>query len=141
LEYTMQQPAEAGTVTAEAANRVFAITLFTDDLAQSKRFYHDVFATPIVHEDPASVAFGFPNIIVNLVQIDEAPELIAPAAVGAAGTPARTMLTLQVEDVDRACERLRALGVDLLNGPLNRPWGPRTATFADPSGHCWELSS
>jgi len=137
----MEQPAEAGTGTAETANRVFAITLFTDDLAESKRFYRGAFAMPIVHEDPASVAFAFPNIIVNLVQVDEAPELIAPAAVGAAGTPARMMLTLQVEDVDRACERLRALGVDLLNGPLNRPWGPRTATFADPSGHCWELSS
>jgi catechol 2,3-dioxygenase-like lactoylglutathione lyase family enzyme len=137
----MEQPSEAGTETAETANRVFAITLFTDDLAESKRFYRGAFAMPIVHEDPASVAFAFPNIIVNLVQVDEAPELIAPAAVGAAGTPARMMLTLQVEDVDRACERLRALGVDLLNGPLNRPWGPRTATFADPSGHCWELSS
>lgn len=78
---------------------------------------------------------------IGLVQLDEAPELIAPAPVGGAGTAARMMLSLQVDDVDRACERLRGLGVDLLNGPHNRPWGPRTATFADPSGHCWELSS
>ena len=50
------------------------------------------------------------------------------------------MLTLQVGDVDGVCERLRERGVALLNGPMDRPWGPRTATFADPSGHCWELS-
>jgi len=26
-------------------------------------------------------------------------------------------------------------GVALLNGPMNRPWGVRTASFADPGGH------
>jgi lactoylglutathione lyase len=61
--------------------------------------------------------------------------------VGGRGTPARMMLTLAVDDVDAVAERLRAQGVELLNGPMDRPWGPRTITFADPSGHCWELSS
>ena len=140
MEHTAEADNET-TATAETANRVFAVTLFTDDLGESKRFYRSAFAMPIVHEDPTSVAFAFPNLVVNLVTVKEAPELIAPAPVGGPDTPARMMLTLQVDDVDAACERLRALGVDLLNGPLNRPWGPRTATLADPSGHCWELSS
>ena len=122
------------------ARRVFAITLFTDDVAESKRFYQGVFGMPIVNEDPGSVAFAFPNLVVNLVALANTPELIEPAPVGPAGTPARMMLTLQVGDVDGVCERLRERGVALLNGPMDRPWGPRTATFADPSGHCWELS-
>ncbi len=29
---------------------------------------------------------------------------------------------------------------DLLNGPQDRPWGRRTAAFADPAGHVWELA-
>ena len=40
------------------AKRVFAITLFTDDVAESKRFYQGVFGMPIVNEDPGSVAFA-----------------------------------------------------------------------------------
>jgi lactoylglutathione lyase len=123
------------------AKRVFAITLFQDDLAEARRFYADVFGMPILDEGETSVAFRFPGLIVNLLAVGSAPELIDPAPVGARGTPARMMLTLQVDDVDAVAERLRARDVELLNGPMDRPWGPRTVTFADPSGHCWELAS
>ena len=129
------EPAAAG------MQSIFAITLFTDDLADAKRFYLDAFAMPIVHEDATSIAFAFPNLVVNLVAVAGAPELIAPAPVGGSGTPARMMITLQVDDVDATYDRLRAAGVEFLNGPVDRPWGPRTATFADPSGHCWELTN
>jgi catechol 2,3-dioxygenase-like lactoylglutathione lyase family enzyme len=30
--------------------------------------------------------------------------------------------------------------VELLNGPLDREWGVRTAAFADPDGHVWEIA-
>ncbi|WP_442869400.1 VOC family protein [Bradyrhizobium sp. CCBAU 11434] len=36
--------------------------------------------------------------------------------------------------MDAACSALREIGVDLLTGPIDRPWGRRTASFADPSG-------
>ena len=28
----------------------------------------------------------------------------------------------------------------LLNGPMDRPWGIRTASFRDPGGHIWEIA-
>ena len=31
-------------------------------------------------------------------------------------------------------------GVTLLNGPMDRPWGVRTASFVDPGGHIWEIA-
>ena len=31
-------------------------------------------------------------------------------------------------------------GVTLLNGPMDRPWGIRTASFSDPGGHIWEIA-
>lgn len=37
-------------------------------------------------------------------------------------------------------EKGRALGIDLVNGPIDRPWGIRTALFADPDGHLWEFA-
>jgi catechol 2,3-dioxygenase-like lactoylglutathione lyase family enzyme len=123
------------------AKRVFAITLFMDDLAAAKAFYGRVFEMPVLNEDANSVAYGFPGLVVNLLTRTAAPELIEPAPIGEPGAPARMMLTLQVDDVDAVCDRLKAHGVEFLNGPMDRPWGPRTATFADPSGHCWELSN
>ena len=38
------------------------------------------------------------------------------------------------------CAELAARGVTLLNGPMDRPWGIRTASFTDPSGHIWEIA-
>ncbi len=121
--------------------QVFAVTLFVDDLEATERFYHEVFGMPLVHRDPEAVAYRFPNLVVNLLLASSAPDLIEPAAVGPAGTAARMLLTLQVDDVDEFAAHLRSLGVAILNGPMDRPWGPRTVTIADPSGHCWELSS
>ena len=34
---------------------------------------------------------------------------------------------------------LQSRGVQILNGPMNRPWGIRTASFQDPAGYIWEI--
>ena len=69
-----------------------------------------------------------------------APELVEPARVGSSGAGPRFLPTIEVDDVDAVCARLIALGVPLLNGPMDRPWGVRTAAFSDPSGHVWEIA-
>jgi uncharacterized glyoxalase superfamily protein PhnB len=50
-------------------------------------------------------------------------------------------LTIPVDDVDAVCARLRDQGISLLNGPMDRPWGIRTATFRDPAGTIWEIAA
>jgi len=50
-------------------------------------------------------------------------------------------MTIWVDDVDAICGSLRDLGVELLNGPVDRAWGQRTASFADPDGHIWEVAA
>lgn len=119
---------------------IAAITLFVEDLAASKRFYQDVFGLPVHFEDPVSAVFRFGSTLVNLLQVSEAPELVAPAPVGGPGVGARAQLTLDVDDVDATCARLTEHGVTLLNGPMDRPWGIRTASFRDPGGHIWEVA-
>lgn len=116
-----------------------ALTLVTEDLAASRQFYRDVFELPIAFEDDSSVVFRFGATLVNLLDATAAPELVAPARVGPADAT-RSVLTLEVDDVDARCEELRARGVDLLNGPVDRPWGPRTASFRDPAGQVWEIA-
>ena len=52
----------------------------------------------------------------------------------------RQVFTIQVDDVDTMCAELCRRGVKLLNGPMDRPWGIRTASFKDPGGHIWEIA-
>jgi catechol 2,3-dioxygenase-like lactoylglutathione lyase family enzyme len=119
---------------------IAAITLFVEDLAAAKRFYQEVFALPVRHEDANSAVFDFGDTMINLLQAGAAPELVAPAAVAAADSGSRLVFTLSVDDVDAMCDELIRRGVVLLNGPMDRPWGIRTASFQDPGGHIWEIA-
>ena len=120
---------------------VDAITMFIEDVQRSKSFYEQVFDVQAVYEDENAVAFHFENTVVNLLKTGAAPELIEPATVGKREAGSRFQLTIGVDDVDAACSELAAKGVELLNGPMNRPWGVRTASFTDPDGHIWEVAA
>jgi lactoylglutathione lyase len=119
---------------------ISAITLFADDLTEARQFYIDVFELPVHFEDDSSAVFSFGNTLINLLASREALELIAPARVAAADDGARAQFTLDVDDVDASAAELVGRGVTLINGPLDRPWGIRTAAFADPTGTIWEIA-
>jgi catechol 2,3-dioxygenase-like lactoylglutathione lyase family enzyme len=119
---------------------IAAITLFVEDLPAAKRFYSDVFRLPVHFEDDNSTVFKFSDTLVNLLQTSEAPGLVAPATVANPDAGVRFQFTLAVDDVDAMVEELKSRGVELLNGPMDRPWGIRTASFLDPGGHIWEVA-
>ena len=121
-------------------NAVGAITLFVDDVGRAREFYERAFDAPAVHEDDDAVTFRFENALVNLLRARAAHELITPAAVAAAETGSRFQLTVWVDDANAVCAELAKRGVELLNGPIDREWGVRTAAFADPDGHVWEVA-
>jgi lactoylglutathione lyase len=52
----------------------------------------------------------------------------------------RFQLTIWVDDAGAACAELAQRGVQLINGPVDRGWGTRTAAFSDPDGHIWEIA-
>ena len=120
---------------------IAAITLFADDLAATRQFYLDVFGLPVVFEDQASAVFRFGETLVNLLSTANAPELVTPATVAGPDVGPRAVLTVEVDDVDAKCDELRDRGIELLNGPMDRPWGVRTASFRDPAGHIWEIGA
>ena len=119
---------------------IAAITLFVEDLDEAKRFYGEVFELPVVYEDENSAVFRFGETLVNLLQASEAPGLVDPATVADREAGVRFQFTLEVQDVDAMAEELQRRGVELLNGPIDRPWGIRTASFRDPGGHIWEIA-
>jgi lactoylglutathione lyase len=65
---------------------------------------------------------------------------VSPATVAAPDAGVRFQFTLGVENVDATVVDLEHRGVEFLNGPMDRSWGIRTASFRDPGGHIWEVA-
>jgi catechol 2,3-dioxygenase-like lactoylglutathione lyase family enzyme len=123
----------------KALSKLDVITLFVEDLPESKRFYTEVFGLEVIWEDDASAVVKMSNLIINLLRVSNAATLVEPVPVAAPGG-SRALLTIEVDDADAVCAELEAHGVKLLNGPVDRPWGRRTAAFADPAGNTWEIA-
>lgn len=136
----MPEAVERNADTTTWAKSIAAITLFAEDLDTTKRFYREVFDLPVVFETEDSAVFKIGNTLINLLAVASAPELIDPAQVARPESGSRFQFTVGVDDVDAMCERLTQRGVQLLNGPMDRPWGVRTASFRDPAGHIWEIA-
>jgi catechol 2,3-dioxygenase-like lactoylglutathione lyase family enzyme len=130
-------PAAEGSAWPE---EIAAITLFVEDLQQSKQFYADVFGVPMVYEDATSAVFKFGPLMINLLLTTAAAAMIEPAPVGGRDAGSRLQLSIFVDDVDAVCRDLAGRGVEFVNGPVDREWGMRTACFADPGGHIWEVA-
>jgi lactoylglutathione lyase len=120
-------------------NALETISLFVDDLPQSRRFYAAVFTHTEVYQDESCWIMKLGGVMINLLRASAADEVIAPLTPGGNHGP-RALLTVKVNNVDSVCAELTRLGVPLLNGPIDRPWGRRTAAFADPDGNVWEIA-
>ena len=127
-------------MTTEPSPSIGAITLFVADVAASKAWYQRVFDVPLVFEDDSSAVVRFGSTMVNLLTVREAPDLIAPATVAAPAAGAALQFTIWVDDADASVAVMRSRGARLVNGPIDRVWGQRTALFADPDGHLWEIA-
>ena len=122
------------------ATDIATVTLLVADLAVTRAFYVSTFGVPIVFEDNDCAVFKFKNTLINLLKESAGDELLAPEPVAPVAPGARFVFTIGVDDVDAVCAELASRGVELLNGPMDRPWGIRTASFKDPAGYVWEIS-
>lgn len=121
-------------------NNIFAITLFTDDLIASGDFYGGLLALKEVFRDDSSIVYECGDTLINLLMSSQVPELITPAQMGSRNQ-SRAVYTLKFEDVDALAADLVSAGITILNGPMDRPWGIRTLSIQDPSGHIWEFAN
>lgn len=116
---------------------VDVIILFTEDIERSKSFYRDVLG---LVPDRHDYDFRFGETLVILLDCSDARDQISPATVASREAGSALQMTIVVGDVDAVCAGLTGRGVELINGPADRPRGQRTARFADPAGHIWEVS-
>ncbi|MEO5321231.1 VOC family protein [Arthrobacter sp. CC3] len=45
------------------------------------------------------------------------------------------MLVFRTDDLDATFEKVRASGAEVMQEPIDQPWGPRDCAFRDPSGN------
>jgi catechol 2,3-dioxygenase-like lactoylglutathione lyase family enzyme len=50
------------------------------------------------------------------------------------------MTIFRTGDLDAAFEKVRASGAEVLQEPIDQPWGPRDCAFRDPSGNMVRIS-
>jgi catechol 2,3-dioxygenase-like lactoylglutathione lyase family enzyme len=125
---------------AEPLKSIGAITLFVADPQRSKEFYARVLDAEVAFEDENSVAFNLDNLILNLLERGAPVDgLLGPVPSAEAG--ASFQLTVWVKDADAVCADLAKRGVEIVGGPVDRPWGVRTAMFLDPDGYLWEIAA
>jgi catechol 2,3-dioxygenase-like lactoylglutathione lyase family enzyme len=63
---------------------------------------------------------------------DALQELVVKGALGP--------IVFRTDDVDSAFERVRAAGAEVLQEPMEQPWGPKDCAFRDPSGNTVRIS-
>ncbi len=63
---------------------------------------------------------------------DVLQELVTKGALGP--------IVFSSDDVDAAFESIRSSGAEVLQEPIDQPWGPRDCAFRDPSGNMVRLS-
>jgi lactoylglutathione lyase len=120
-----------------AVHSVDYVVLYVGDLDASLAFYRDVLGLPFKFQESGYAEFATGDTKFALYDRRRLPGLIGRDA--SEGGPAGEVLFL-VDDVVKEAERLRGLGVEIVAGPVDRPWGHRTLHVLDPDGFAVELA-
>jgi lactoylglutathione lyase len=116
--------------------RVDYVIHYVESLRRSVTFYRDVIGLRVRIEGDGYVEFEMDNTKFSLFERSKLPGLIGREG----GSPPCGEIGFLIEDVDGEAERLRGLGVEILSGPVDRPWHERTLHIADPDGNIIEFA-
>lgn len=112
------------------------VILYASDLAASIAFYRDVVGLAVKFQEAGYAEFVTDGTKFALYEKRRADWLVN--AETSPGPAAEVVFT--VPDADAEAARVEALGVRVLNGPADRPWGHRTVHIADPDGFVVEFA-
>ena len=116
--------------------RVDYVIQYVESLMRSAAFYRDVIGLKVRIQGDGYIEFEMDNTKFSLFERSKLPGLICREG----GNPPCGEVGFRIEDVDAEADRLRALGVEILSGPVDRPWHERTLHIADPDGNIIEFA-
>lgn len=96
----------------------------TEDVAKAKRFYHDLLGLEVLMDHGWLATYGSAEKMT--VQVGIATE-------GGSGTPVPD-LSIEVDDVDEALQRMKKAKIKIEYGPADEPWNVRRFYVRDPFG-------
>ena len=118
------------------------------DIDESIRFYRDGLGLEVQNDVPSGefrwvtlgtdaqpglgIVLSVPHAGRSKVDGDAIQELLTKGVL--------PMLVFSTDDLDATFERVRAAGAEVLQEPIDQPWGPRDCAFRDPSGNTVRIS-
>jgi lactoylglutathione lyase len=104
--------------------------LSTPDLSRALGFYRDLLDGTVTYQfpptgEPAYVSLEIGRSQLGIGKQDEPGDLAND----------RVTLWVYVQNCDAALDRMRAGDVQVVQEPIDQPWGERMATVADPDGN------
>ena len=118
-----------------------------NDLDESLGFYRDALGLQVRNDVGSGgfrwVTLGSPHLGAEIVLSE--PHAGRSQADGDALQELLTkgvlpMIIFRADDLDATFEKLRASGAEVLQEPIDQPWGPRDCAFRDPSGNMVRIS-
>ena len=101
------------------------VCLLTNDVVRLSNFYNTLFGIENNSDDT-----------VHQVIISEGTGLtVYNDGANRKGNNNNICLAFTVDNVDTECERLKSLGIEIIDPPTERPWGAKNMMFADPDGN------
>jgi len=119
-------------------NKLFANCLLVEDFDKSFSFYKDALGLKVNSHEGKFADFKLEGTSLAIFQKDEAKAMFPKNHMGSGGG---IVLGFQVDGVKKACEGLKAKGVEVFEGPKKTEWGQTVAYFKDPDGNIWEVSN
>jgi catechol 2,3-dioxygenase-like lactoylglutathione lyase family enzyme len=96
----------------------------TDDVAKARRFYHDILGLDVLMDHGWLATYGSAEKMT--VQVGVAIE-------GGSGTTVPD-LSIEVDDLDEALQRMKKAKIKIEYGPADEPWSVRRFFVRDPFG-------
>ena len=95
-----------------------------EDISAARRFYGDLLGLDVLMDHGWITTYG---------SREQMTVQISVATQGGSDTPVPD-LSIEVDDVDAALERMREAGIAIEYGPADEPWGVRRFYVRDPFG-------
>ncbi|GAA3959960.1 VOC family protein [Gordonia caeni] len=125
-----------------------ATPITVDDVDEALRFYRDALGLEVKLDVPNGdfrwVTLGPPdsdsNIVLSQPGAGRSPEdgealhrLVAKGTMGP--------YIFSVDDLDAVFEKVSGSGAEVLQEPVQQPWGPRDCAFRDPAGNMVRINA
>ncbi|MGC6177487.1 VOC family protein [Lacrimispora sp. 38-1] len=105
--------------------KVGEVCLFTKDVIQLSNFYKSLF----------NIDNGSDDNIHQFIILEETTLTVCNDGTERKENSQNICIAFTVEDIDYQYERLKALGIKILEPPTVRPWGATNMSFLDPDNN------